>query len=132
VANSSGLSISHIGHSMLPDSNRPLYLRHILHVPGISKHLLSIQHLAHDNNVFVELHPSFFCINVRQLGESCYAVEVVTVSTWCHAQYRLCLYQVVLLCLVSPRLPICGTAGLAILHQASLNQSLCQIIGMCA
>jgi hypothetical protein len=47
---------------MLLGSNRPLYLRHILHVPGISKHLLSIQRLAHDNNAFVELHPSFFCI----------------------------------------------------------------------
>jgi hypothetical protein len=62
VVNGSGLSISHIGHSILSGSNRPLYLRHILHVPGISKHLLSIQRLAHDNKAFVEIHPSFFCI----------------------------------------------------------------------
>jgi hypothetical protein len=40
VTNGSGLSISHFGHSILPGSNRPLYLHRILHVPGISKHLI--------------------------------------------------------------------------------------------
>jgi hypothetical protein len=62
VANGSGLSISHIGHSLLPGSSRPLYLCNVLHVPGLSKHLLSAQKLAHDNNAFVELHLSFFCV----------------------------------------------------------------------
>jgi hypothetical protein len=62
VANDSGLSISHIGHSLLPGSSRPLYLHNVLHVPGLSKHLLSAHKLAHDNNAFVELHPSFFCV----------------------------------------------------------------------
>jgi hypothetical protein len=33
-----------------------------LHVPGLSKYLLSVQKLAHDNHAFVELHPSFFCL----------------------------------------------------------------------
>jgi hypothetical protein len=56
VANGSGLSISHIGHSLLPGSTRPLYLRCVLHVTSISKHL------AHDNNALVKLHLSFFCI----------------------------------------------------------------------
>jgi hypothetical protein len=62
VVNGSGLSISHIGHSLLPGSNCPLYLHNILHVPGLSKHLLSMQKLAHDNHAFVELHPSFFYV----------------------------------------------------------------------
>jgi hypothetical protein len=62
VASGSGLSISHIGHSLLPGSSRPLYLRNVLHVPGLSKHLLSAQKLAHDNDAFVELHSSFFCV----------------------------------------------------------------------
>jgi hypothetical protein len=60
------LSISHIGHSLLPSSNHPIYLHNILHVPGLSKHLLSIQKLAHDNHAFVELHPSFFCIKDQE------------------------------------------------------------------
>jgi hypothetical protein len=83
VANGSGLSISHIGHSMLPGSNRPLYLCHILHVPGISKHLLSIQHLVHDNNAFVELHSSLFCMNDQATqrillhGRSCHSLYPV-------------------------------------------------------
>jgi uncharacterized membrane protein YgcG len=62
VANGSGLSIAHIGHSLIPGSSRPLYLHNILHVPSVRKNLLSIQKLAHDNDAFVELHPSFFCI----------------------------------------------------------------------
>jgi hypothetical protein len=41
VVNGSGLSISHIGHSLMPGSSRPLYLRNVLHVPSLSKHLLS-------------------------------------------------------------------------------------------
>jgi hypothetical protein len=39
VANGSGLSIYHIGHSLLPSSSRSLYLHNVLHVPGLSKHL---------------------------------------------------------------------------------------------
>jgi hypothetical protein len=56
------LVISHIGHSSLLGSSHPLYLRNVLHVLGLSKHLLSAQKLAHDNNAFVELHSSFFCV----------------------------------------------------------------------
>jgi hypothetical protein len=55
IANGSGLSISHIGHSLLPGPNRPFYLRNILHVLGLSKHLLSIQKLAHHNHAEYEL-----------------------------------------------------------------------------
>jgi hypothetical protein len=61
VANGLGLSISHIGHLSLPSSSRPLYLCNVLHDLGFSKHLLSARKLAHDNNAFVELHPSFLC-----------------------------------------------------------------------
>jgi hypothetical protein len=60
--NGSGLSISHIGHLLLPCSSHPLRPRNILHVSVLSKHLLSAQNLARDNNAFMELQPSFFCV----------------------------------------------------------------------
>jgi histone deacetylase 1/2 len=41
VANGTGLSIAHVGHSSLAGSSRSLALRNILHVPDISKNLLS-------------------------------------------------------------------------------------------
>jgi hypothetical protein len=45
--------------------DRNLSLRNILHVPNISKHLLSAHRLMCDNNVFVELHPNFFFVKDR-------------------------------------------------------------------
>ena len=58
VANGAGLSISHIGRSHLAGSS--LRLNNVLHVPRISKHLLSVYHLVSDNDVFVEFHRDFF------------------------------------------------------------------------
>ena len=60
VANGVGLSISHVGHSTLAGSS--LKLNNILHVPHISKHLLSVYRLVSDNDVFVEFHRHFFCV----------------------------------------------------------------------
>ena len=60
VANGAGLSISHIGHSTLAGSS--LCLKNILHVPNISKDLLSVYRLVSDNDVFAEFHRHFFCV----------------------------------------------------------------------
>jgi histone deacetylase 1/2 len=60
VANGAGLSIVHIGHSSLVGSS--IHLKNILHVPRLSKHLLSITRLCWDNDVFVEFHHHFFCV----------------------------------------------------------------------
>jgi hypothetical protein len=62
VANGAGLSISHVGHSPITGLNRPLYLNHVLYVPKINKHLISVRKLAIDNNAYVQLHPNFFLI----------------------------------------------------------------------
>lgn len=59
MANGAGLSISHIGHSSIAGSSRPLHLKHVLHVPKIDKHLLSVHKFACDNDVFFEFHPHF-------------------------------------------------------------------------
>ncbi|KAJ4720471.1 Retrovirus-related Pol polyprotein from transposon TNT 1-94 [Melia azedarach] len=55
VGNGNKLLISHIGHSLLPtfhpQMTKHLHLNHILHVPGITKNLISISKLISDNNI---------------------------------------------------------------------------------
>jgi hypothetical protein len=55
-----GISICHIGHSVLHTPSSPLHLKNTLHVPSASKNLLFIHRLALDNHVFLEFHPFFF------------------------------------------------------------------------
>jgi histone deacetylase 1/2 len=62
VGNGAGLHISHVGHSTLNTTAKPLALRNILHVPHITKNLLSAHKLTKDNNVFVEIHPYHFVV----------------------------------------------------------------------
>jgi hypothetical protein len=62
VANGAGLSISHIGHSHLAGPMHSLALKNILHVPAISKSLISVHKLVSDNDVFIEFHRHFFCV----------------------------------------------------------------------
>jgi hypothetical protein len=61
VANGAGLNISHIGHSLISGStSKPIYLRNVLHVPHISKNLLSVHKLTYDNRAFAEIYPDIF------------------------------------------------------------------------
>ena len=62
VANGAGLSIFHVGHSIIIGLTRPLHLKNVLHVPHINKNLLSAQRLAVDNHVFIELYPNVFFV----------------------------------------------------------------------
>jgi histone deacetylase 1/2 len=57
VSNGTGLHISHVGHGTLDTTAKSLALRNILHVPKITKNLLSAHKLARDNSVFLEIHP---------------------------------------------------------------------------
>jgi len=57
-----GLPISHVGSALFTFSRHQFFLRQLLHVPSISKNLLSVQKFALDNSVFFEFH-SYFLIN---------------------------------------------------------------------
>jgi hypothetical protein len=70
VGNGSGLRITHIGHSSLNTADRPLALHNILHVPNITKNLLSVHKFSRDNDVFFEYHPRHFSIKDRQSRRS--------------------------------------------------------------
>ena len=56
VGNGSKLTISYIGSSIISPchTRKLLYLNNILHVPNITKNLLSISQFTHDNNVVIE------------------------------------------------------------------------------
>lgn len=62
IGNGKFLVISHIGSSQFLTSNKNFLLNDILHVPAISKNLLSVQQFAKDNNVFFEFHANHFLI----------------------------------------------------------------------
>jgi hypothetical protein len=65
VSNGTRLAIQNTGISKLSPN---FILRSVLHVPQITKNLLSIQKFTSDNNVYVEFHPSFFFVNDRTSG----------------------------------------------------------------
>jgi hypothetical protein len=62
VWNDTGLKILHTGHSLINTCDRPLALRNILHVPEITKHLLSVHKFTLDNKVYFEFHPWHFLV----------------------------------------------------------------------
>jgi histone deacetylase 1/2 len=65
TANGAGMRITHIGQSTLPTSSHPLHLNNVLHVPSVTRNLLSVKKFSLDNNVFFEFHPWFFLVKDR-------------------------------------------------------------------
>jgi histone deacetylase 1/2 len=62
TASGAGMNISHIGHATISTPSRNLHLKNVLHVPNACKNLVSVHHLASDNNAFWEFHPIFSLI----------------------------------------------------------------------
>lgn len=62
VGNGTGLPILHIGSSKLYAPTKSFSLTNILHVPKIKQNLLSVQNFCQDNNVYFEIHTSFFAV----------------------------------------------------------------------
>lgn len=61
-ANGKGMNISHIGNSIIHTPKRNFSFNNVLHVPSASKNLVSVHKFTTDNNVFLEFHPTFFCV----------------------------------------------------------------------
>lgn len=62
TASGSGMSISHVGHSVLHTPDRNLILKDVLHVPSAKKNLVSVHRFTADNNAYLEFHPNFFLV----------------------------------------------------------------------
>ena len=71
VGNGEKLVISHIGCSVLPifDPQKHITLNHILHVPDITKNVISISKLLHDNDINVEFHKSACFVKDKKQGK---------------------------------------------------------------
>jgi hypothetical protein len=62
TANGQGMSISHVGHSIIRNPSKNFQLRNVLHVPNASKNSLFVHRFTYDNHVFIEFHPFLFLI----------------------------------------------------------------------
>jgi histone deacetylase 1/2 len=69
TANGKGMRITHIGQSIIPTLSHSLHLKNILHVPSVTRNLLSVKKLTSDNNVFFKFHPLYFLIKDRESRE---------------------------------------------------------------
>jgi hypothetical protein len=59
------LHILHIGHSSIESNDRPLALCDVLHVPNITKNLLSVHKFTRDNDVFLNFIHGLFLVKDR-------------------------------------------------------------------
>ncbi|GAA0144837.1 hypothetical protein LIER_05175 [Lithospermum erythrorhizon] len=68
VGNGHSLAIDHIGKAQIPTASHSLALNNVLHVPKITKNLLSVSQFNFDNNVHLEFHP-FHCYGKDHQGQ---------------------------------------------------------------
>jgi histone deacetylase 1/2 len=69
TANGAGMRIHHVGQGILPTPSHNLRLNDVLHVPSVTRNLLSVKKLTHDNPVFVEIHPNDIFVKDRATRE---------------------------------------------------------------
>ena len=86
-----GIKIKHVGNSIFsPNSNplsKSLFINNLLHVPQISRNLLSVSQFAKDNGVIFEFHPTF-CF-VREQGTK----EIILKGILDHGLYHFFLHK---------------------------------------
>jgi hypothetical protein len=62
VANGTGMDIHNVGHAVIQTPTRDLHLNNVLHVPSVSKNLISVHQFSTDNNASLEYFPNCFLI----------------------------------------------------------------------
>ncbi|KAE8667725.1 hypothetical protein F3Y22_tig00112383pilonHSYRG00494 [Hibiscus syriacus] len=82
VGNGHSLSIARAGSSTMTTNSRVLVLNDLLHVPSVTKNLLSVSKFARDNKVFFEFHAG-----------SCLVKDEVTGAVLLKEQENAGLYQ---------------------------------------
>jgi hypothetical protein len=69
VGNGNGLSIKNIGNTRIFTSSQNFDLFNVLHVPAMSKNLISVHKFTKDTNTFFEFHPHYFLLKDRKSGK---------------------------------------------------------------
>jgi len=70
VGNGTGLSFHHIGNAQLSTPTLPFTLYNVLHVPHITKNLLSVHYFTKATNTYFEFHPFHFLMKDRATGKT--------------------------------------------------------------
>jgi hypothetical protein len=64
------MTIKHVGHSAVSTPHRRILLKNVLHVPQATRNFASVHRLTADNDVFLELHPTFFLVKDRSTRQT--------------------------------------------------------------
>ena len=121
------MPILHIGQaSLLSRTTKTLRLLDVLHVPSVTRSLLSVPKLTRDNNVFVEFHPFHFLLRTGTRGTFFLVVELGTAYTrlMCHESLKFsvvfgCRRRSGTLALAIPLLPLCAMCFIVIVFLLS-------------
>jgi hypothetical protein len=68
MGNGNGLPIEHIGTTNLSSPTTSFLLQNVLHVPLITKNLLSVHKFTLETNTYIEFHPLFFLVKEQGSG----------------------------------------------------------------
>jgi hypothetical protein len=69
MGNGNGLPIEYIGNTKLSSPNTSFLLQNVLHVPLITKNLISVHKFTIETNTYIEFHPWFFLVKEQGSGE---------------------------------------------------------------
>ena len=81
VGNGAVLAITHIGSSSLSSSSKSFTLQNVLHVPHITKNLISVSQFTKDNDCFLNFIQTFFVSRIELRDTSSIAGRVKLDST---------------------------------------------------
>ena len=69
IGNGLGLIVKHIGSTHLSTQTSSFLLNDVLHVPHITKNLISVHKFTTDTNTLIEFHPTHFFVKERTTGK---------------------------------------------------------------
>ncbi|XP_035544580.1 uncharacterized protein LOC118347977 [Juglans regia] len=92
VGNGNGLPIENIGDSSFLSNSSSFHLHQLLHVPTITKNLVSVSQFCTDNSFFFEFHSNHFNVKDKQPGSSSSTAQPVMVFISFHLR-RILLPQ---------------------------------------
>jgi hypothetical protein len=68
MGNGNGLPIEHIGNAKFSSPTTSFLLQNVLHVPLITKNLISVHKFTLETNTYIEFHPWFFVVKEQGSG----------------------------------------------------------------